>query len=136
VGGLEAGIAVAAVFFLAAGCLGQLEAELSPKPQVTLDVMYADWCGHCSDMKAVVEGTVAKMPSGSVKVNYWNEKLRAIDPQTAAIYKRYKDGGKFRGFPTIVADGNDALVGYEGEAEFTGWLCKQFYDQPFACFVN
>jgi hypothetical protein len=60
---------------------------VEPGPQVTLDVMYADWCVHCSDMLAVVEKTVAKMPERSVQVNYWDELLRATDAQTAAVYK-------------------------------------------------
>ncbi len=131
-----AALALAIALVALAGCTSngaaQQKAAQAQTTPVRLEFLYAPWCGHCTAMKPVVEKVASEFP-GLVDVKMVDEAERKTDPAVAALYQKYKAEGKFGGFPTIVANGNDSLVGERTEVEFRQWLCGQFDKKPAGC---
>ncbi|MFA6328940.1 MAG: protein disulfide isomerase family protein [Candidatus Micrarchaeia archaeon] len=103
------------------------------KKEVVLDFLYADWCGHCQNMKPIVAELASSLPPDRFEVRYWNEASRGKE-DVAAIYTEYTDKEYFRGFPTFVANGNDPRVGEMSGAIFKSWVCSKFSaPKPAGC---
>ena len=98
-----------------------------------IDFLYADWCGHCQNMKPIVAKLESTLPKDRFEVRYWNEASRS-DAAVSAIYAAYTSNGYFKGFPTFVANGNDPNVGEMTEAAFKSWVCSKFSTpKPTGC---
>ena len=101
--------------------------------EVTIDFLYADWCGHCQAMKPIAAKLESELPKDRFEVRYWNEASRSKE-DVSAIYAKYADAGYFTGFPTFVANGNDPIVGSMPEAAFRSWVCSKFQSpKPAGC---
>ena len=108
-------------------------APAEPKKEVTIDFLYADWCGHCQTMKPIVAKLEAALPKDRFEVRYWNEASRS-NATVGAIYAAYTDKGYFQGFPTFVANGDNPKVGSMPEATFKSWVCSMFSSpKPTGC---
>jgi thiol-disulfide isomerase/thioredoxin len=68
--------------------------------QVTLVLIYADWCGHCGTYKEGVWNKLANMPNRKVGMAQINEKIL---PQTPF------SGLKFKGYPSTALVGKDMV---------------------------
>jgi hypothetical protein len=68
--------------------------------QVTLVLIYADWCGHCGTYKQGVWNKLANMPNRKVGMAQINEKIL---PQTPF------SGLKFKGYPSTALIGKDMV---------------------------
>jgi len=113
---------------------------VNPSPiskEVTIDFLYADWCGYCSKMKPIVEKVASEMPQDRFEVRYWNEKGRGANSTVAGIYALYRQQGYFKGYPSFVANGNSSAVGAQSEPDFRAWVCSHFSPpKPEACGAN
>jgi len=102
--------------------------ESSVKQTVHLDYMYAQWCEYCPQTnKNVVE--VTDELSANVKLKIWDESKRTSDENTRQIYEDYKSKQLFGGFPTLVADHKQMLVGARSKQQIKEWICNQFEEQ-------
>ena len=110
---------------VATGAGGDAQATPTQAKEVTIDFLYADWCGHCQAMKPIVAKLESELPKDRFEVRYWNEASRG-DAKVAAIYTAYTNKGYFSGFPTFVANENDPQVGSMPEASFRAWVCSKF----------
>lgn len=82
---------------------------LIKRPEKTLVLFYADWCGHCKKMKPVWDETAEKVnkeKTRMVKVNVGDK----TDEQEALIAKY-----KIDGFPTVMVFQNGKPTPYVGE---------------------
>lgn len=101
--------------------------------EVTIDFLYADWCGHCLNMKPRVASVAASLPADRLEVRHWN--YAAQDGATREIYALYSRLGHFRGVvPVFVINGNDSQVGEMAEPDFREWVCSKFSSpKPAGC---
>lgn len=104
----------------------------SEKQKVNVDFMYYGNCSYCHQMEPELAAAVAEF-GGQVEVRKLDAELRGHNQTVTGKYLEYKANGKFGGFPTLVADGNDALVGLRSKDEIRQWLCGQFAQKPQAC---
>ena len=101
--------------------------------EVTIDFLYADWCGHCQNMKPRVASVAASLPADRLEVRYWNEADRG-NADVASVYADYSSKGYFQGFPTFVANRDDYRVGEMAEPDFLAWVCSKFSSpKPAGC---
>ena len=105
----------------------------APK-EVTIDFLYADWCGHCQTMKPIVAKYESLHPKDRFEVRYWNEAKRSSNTTVSGTYATYTGKGYFTGFPTFVANGNDPMVGSMPDETFRSWVCGKFSSpKPEVC---
>ena len=79
------------------------------QPEKTLVLFYADWCGHCKNMKPEWDATAEKMNAEKkrmLKVNVGDK----TDEQEALLTKY-----KIDGFPTVLVFQNGTASPYSGE---------------------
>jgi len=126
----SAGNGTAALNATAAGNATQAAA----RKEVTIDFLYADWCGHCQNMKPRVASVASQLPAGRLEVRYWNEADRGSNPDVAAVYSDHAAKGYFKAFPTFVANWDDYRVGEMPEQDFKAWVCSKFSaPKPSGC---
>ena len=102
---------------------------------IHLDYMHAQTCGYCQYTKRELEVAVGQLQP-YVSLSVWNESLRGQDSATTAIYQKYKNESLFGGFPTIVANGEDMLVGKRNSYEIKRWICSHFENEPPECIES
>ncbi|OIO21115.1 hypothetical protein AUJ17_03675 [Candidatus Micrarchaeota archaeon CG1_02_47_40] len=106
------------------------------KDKVTLEFLYADWCGHCARMKPVVEEVSASLPKDRFEVIMLSEKDAQSKPEVMAIYQKYAQTGIFSAYPTFIINGEHQKVGEMPEEEFMGWVCGYFEEpKPQYCLA-
>jgi thiol-disulfide isomerase/thioredoxin len=93
-----------------------------PAKEVTLDFMYADWCGHCQKMKPIVSELEAQLPKDRFEVKYWSEADSKAGKEASAVFAKYG----LRGYPTFVINGVDRRDGEMPQASFKAWICSKF----------
>lgn len=105
-----------------------------PAKEVTIDFLYADWCGYCSKMKPIVAKISSEMPPERFEVRYLNEKEKSTNATVMGIYDLYRQKGYFKGYPSLVANGNSSKIGLQSERDFRAWVCSHFSSPlPEAC---
>lgn len=110
------------------------QTEEAQRKEVTLEFLYADWCGYCQKMKPIVQSLESSLPSDRFEVIYLNEKDKQNNTDVAAAYSKYTANGYFKGFPTFVINGNDYKVGAMPEETFKQWVCSKFSaPKPSGC---
>jgi len=102
--------------------------------EVVIDFLYATWCPHCQNMKAIMAGLERTFPADRFEVRYWDYDGQK-EENVSAIYQLYTGKGYFTGgVPTFVANGEDSRVGEMPEATFKAWICSKFSDpKPEGC---
>jgi thiol-disulfide isomerase/thioredoxin len=102
--------------------------------EVVIDFLYATWCPHCQNMKAVMAGLERAFPADRFEVRYWDYD-RQKEENVSAVYQLYTGKGYFTGgVPTFVANGEDSRVGEMPEATFKAWICSKFSEpRPDGC---
>jgi len=101
---------------------------------IYLDYMYADWCEYCPQTSKDLQEVVSEF-SDSVQLRFWNEAQRTEDVTTNELYQKYKKEQLFGGFPTIVANEKQMLVGARNKEQIKMWICEQFEQdkRPIQC---
>jgi thiol-disulfide isomerase/thioredoxin len=94
----------------------------APEKEVTLDFLYADWCGHCQKMKPIVAALEKQLPKDRFAVNYWSEADAKAGKEAASVFAKYS----LKGYPTFVINGDDKREGEMPQANFEAWVCAQF----------
>ncbi|MCX8174825.1 MAG: thioredoxin family protein [Candidatus Micrarchaeota archaeon] len=111
-----------------------MEAKLAPTKEVTMDFLYADWCGHCAKMKPIVQKLESELPAERFAIRRWRDEDRQSDSAVAEVFSYYAQKGDFVGFPTFIINGKQVQAGEMPEEQFRSWVCGQFSSpKPKAC---
>lgn len=136
---LLAASTIALVAFIVVGLLFGIWAqdkegdiEVYTAQAIHIDYMHAEWCEYCIYTKNELEAVVLELEP-SVNLVVWDEKNRENDVLTSELYEKYKSEELFGGFPTIVADEKNMLVGKRDRVEIKEWICSQFENKPKQC---
>ncbi|MEM4348307.1 MAG: thioredoxin domain-containing protein [Candidatus Anstonellaceae archaeon] len=112
----------------------QLSPNLEPIAEVTLDFLYADWCGHCQKMKPVLAELEKELQSPRFVVRRWRDEDKGTNKDVAQVYSFYTEKGMFRGFPTFIINGQYKTEGEMPKEQLKSWICDKFSSpKPSAC---
>ena len=129
---LVAFISVGVMFGFWAQGNGEHRVALASVQTVHLDYMHAGWCEYCALTRSDLEAVASEL-SPRVSLAVWDEARMESDARTRETYERFIGDGLFGGYPTIVANSENMLVGQRSRAEIKEWVCSQFEEKPAQC---